>query len=104
MAMNIDDIINRDAERAAKLERHRAVKVTQDPDAPVERAVLADAIVRISRAFQRLSTEGGLTQQAVEVLVQHLSGVRVTDVRAVLKAIRQLEQEFVTPAHRKKAA
>lgn len=68
-------------------------KVTQNPDAPVERNILAQAIVDISRAAKKLA-DGGVNREAVIVLIQDRVGGPKSRIRAVLNSLADLEREF----------
>ena len=69
--------------------------VQQDKEKPIEKNVLAQAILDISRAANRLSSSG-LTRRAVIALVHDLvPSVSKTVIRGVLDGLDQLEQEFV---------
>lgn len=65
--------------------------VTQDATAPVEKAILAQAIVDMSKAAQRLSASG-LNKKSVAVLIHYHSKVPLRDVEIVLDNLRWLEQ------------
>lgn len=69
------------------------VVVRQDPEKPVERNILAQAIVDISRAAKRLA-DGGLNRDAVIVLLHDRSGIGKRDIGLVLAHLTQLEKEF----------
>lgn len=69
------------------------VVVNQDEDAPVERPVLAQAIVDISKAAQKLA-DSGLNQRAIRLLVADQSGVPMTTVGYVLNALVVLESVY----------
>jgi N-acetylglucosamine-6-phosphate deacetylase len=77
--------------------------VDQKEDAPVDRHVLAGAIVEMSKGLRSLTQRGGLTLEAVIVLTQHRCkspykfGAKPSmgEVRAVFEALSQLEQAFV---------
>lgn len=80
------------------------VVVTQDPDAPVPREVLALAIVRISAAIRQLATSG-LNRKAIVLLVAESSHQSRTAVGAVLDALEDLRRDYTTlPAPAAKGA
>ncbi len=61
---------------------------------PVERNVLAQAIVEISGAMRKL-TASGLNRDAVIVLVRDkLNGIGKREIRLVFDALADLEREF----------
>ena len=85
------------------------VRVVQDEEHPVERNVLAGAIVSISEAMASL-LRGGLTFDAIVVLTQHNCktpkkyGAKpgMADVRLVLNSLAELRQQFTTLSPRRK--
>lgn len=75
------------------------VVVKQDEEAPVERPVLAQAIVDISKAARAL-LDSGLNDRAINLLVADRSGVPITKVGYVLDALRELEDAYCQPPKR----
>lgn len=78
----------------------KSIKVTVAQDEQVvEKSVLAASIVEISRSMKRL-LESGLNREAVIILTAHTvrsyNGRKPTmsDVRAVLAALAELEKEY----------
>ncbi len=69
------------------------VNVQQDENAFVEKNILAQAIVDISKAAQALA-RGGLNRKAIVVLVAHRSKVSQRQCEEVLDALRDLEREY----------
>jgi len=69
------------------------VKVTQDEEAPVEKAVLAKAIVDISRTMMKM-LDSGLNERAIVCLVAEDSHVGKPDVRAVLHSLKSLTKTY----------
>jgi hypothetical protein len=65
--------------------------LVQDEEQPVEKAVLAQAIVDISRGLQRLQ-RGGWGRETVAVLIHHHAKVPLRDVRIVLDNLALLEE------------
>lgn len=65
--------------------------LVQDEEQPVEKAVLAQAIVDISRGVQRLQ-QGGFGRETVAILIHHHGKVPLRDVRVVLDHLAWLEQ------------
>jgi len=68
-------------------------KVIQDKDAPVEKPVLAQAIIKISVAFTRL-LESGLNERAVVAFVADATTVGRPDIRAVLASLKVLAKDY----------
>ncbi len=69
------------------------VTVEQDVAAPVERKVLAQAILDISKAANRLAASG-LNHKGIVVLVSHSAALPQSTVRAVLDALEQLAGDY----------
>lgn len=75
--------------------------VKQDEQKPVERGVLAQAIVNISSAMNKLLASG-LNRDAVIILTAHTVkpvnrfGAKpgMADIRAVFNALAELEREY----------
>lgn len=67
------------------------VQQSSDPTKVVEKPVLAQAIVDISRAAQRLS-QSGLNKKSVAVLIHYHSKVPLRDVEIVMSNIEWLER------------
>ena len=72
------------------------VKVEQDKDAPVEKLVLAQSIVEISKAMTHLLNTG-INERAIVALVADSTDVGRPDIRAVLQSLRTLEANHCTP-------
>lgn len=60
-------------------------------------ASLAEAIIKLSKAIK--STP--LTERALGVLLRDLTGVNLTEVMAILRALPRLEQEYLKQAKAK---
>lgn len=65
--------------------------VTQDVAKPIEKAILAQAIVDLSKAAQRLA-QSGLNKKSVAVLIHYHSKVPLRDVEIVMSNIEWLER------------
>lgn len=70
------------------------VNITQDPEKPVEKNILALAIKDISTALKRLQ-QSGVTKEAIIVLVKDRTRLSKEDIKTVFAALSQLEQDFV---------
>ena len=79
------------------MQKQNAAKVVikQDPIAPVEKEVLAQAIVRISECFIALR-KNGLKKEAVIVLVARSSAQSMNTVKRVLDSLETLRQDYTT--------
>ena len=66
------------------------IKVTQDPDKPVAKEVLAESIVKVGEAAESLR-KSGLNEKAIVVLLHDATKVGRPDIRAILNGLRQLK-------------
>jgi hypothetical protein len=81
----------------------REVVIEQDPEAPVEKAVLATTIVRISEAMAKLLSSG-LNERAIVVLLHDAIPARGkyggqgkitrSEIQSVLDALRDLKRRY----------
>lgn len=71
----------------------QSMRVQEDPENPVEKGVLAQAIVNISKAAQKLHQDG-LNQKAIVILLHHSTKIPMRDIQLVLENIRTLEQQY----------
>ncbi len=69
------------------------VVVEQDKEFPVEKKVLALAIVDIGTAMRALMASG-LNRKAIVVLTAHKSGYSQSTVTAVIDALEQLARDY----------
>lgn len=69
------------------------VSVQQDPEKPVEKLVLAQAIVDIAGAMKKLLASG-LNERAVVTLVAASTGFGHGTVRTVMQAINNMERDY----------
>jgi len=65
------------------------IKVEQSNEKPVEKGVLAEAIVKIGDAADALN-KSGLNEEAIVILLHAKCGVSKVDIRKVLNGLRQL--------------
>ncbi len=70
------------------------IRIVEDPEQPSEREILADAIVRLSKAAQALTQGSGLNHRAIVVLLHDHSRVPKRNIEALLRAMQQLEREY----------
>lgn len=69
------------------------LKVTQDPSKPVEREILAEAIVRMSKSVQALRASG-LNERALVALVHDHCRLPKSDIERVLHALDRLAKDY----------
>lgn len=65
------------------------VRVVKNPDQPESKEILAEAIVRIGEAFEKLK-QGGLNQKAIIILICAETKLAQRDVKTVLDALPRL--------------
>ncbi|KKL91676.1 hypothetical protein LCGC14_1892280 [marine sediment metagenome] len=65
------------------------VRVVKNPDEPETKEILAEAVVRISKALTVLQ-ESGLNEEAIVVLVRERTKLPKGAIRDVFAALRQL--------------
>lgn len=73
--------------------RSESIKVVQDISAPVEREVLAQSIVNISRSFEKL-TASGLNRRAVTILIAYDTKLGIGQIENVLGSLDTLAQNY----------
>lgn len=73
--------------------KNQTITVEQDPDAPVEKPVLAQAIVDISRAMNRLS-DSGLNRRAIVALVYDSTKLPKGTIEIVLNSLDRLARDY----------
>lgn len=77
---------------------NKDVEVIQDEENPMPVEILAEHIKAISEGVKKLMA-GPLNEKAIVLLIQHAipgtAGVRVTDIRAVLNALENLERVYL---------
>lgn len=71
----------------------RPVKIIQDPTAPVEREVLAQAIVNISKSFTKL-TQSGLNRRAIIALISDDTRFTKGTINDVLTSLESLAKNY----------
>lgn len=71
----------------------KKVKVIQDPEQPVEKEVLAQAIIKISEASDALS-RSGVNRRGVVALIHDYTKLNKGVIEAVLEALRDLRATY----------
>jgi len=69
--------------------------VVQDQDQPIEKDILAQAIVDISESAKAL-TASGLNERAIVVLLHDHTGIPMGDIKMVLHGIGELRKAYTT--------
>lgn len=71
------------------------VVVVQDEANPVEKSVLAKAIIDISMAAKKL-TSAGINRKGIVVLLSHSTKLPQTIVKAVLDGMEELQETYLS--------
>ncbi len=69
------------------------IRVTQDPEKPIAKDVLAEAIVKISKAATELRASG-INEHGVIVLLAHETKLGRTTIKMVLNALGELRRLY----------
>lgn len=67
--------------------------VVVQPEHPVKREILAEAIIRISDSIRKLC-DGGINRKAVTVLLKHSTGLTMGQIENVLDSIIDLKAMY----------
>jgi hypothetical protein len=67
--------------------------VVSQPDPPIEKPILAEAIVEISDGVTEL-LKSGVNHRAVVVLLRDQTGIAKRDIEHVLRALKSLKQDY----------
>lgn len=70
------------------------LKIKQDPKNPVPAEVIADALIKLSRAIKVLE-ETKLNRRAIVILLSHSSRVNMTDVEKVVDSLASMETDWI---------
>lgn len=73
----------------------RLTKIIQEESTPVEREVLAQAIVNISKSFDKL-LRSGLNKRAVVILIAYDTKLGIGQIENVLGSLDRLAQNYTT--------
>jgi hypothetical protein len=76
--------------------KYQGVKIEQDAEKPVEKVVLAAAILKISEAMEDLR-KSGLNEDAIIVLVRDRTGIAKGTLKAVFSALASLRRDYASP-------
>lgn len=66
------------------------IKIKKNKDKPESTEILAEAIVRIGDAFEKLK-QSGLNESAIVILVHDASKVSKSNIRLVLNSLKRLK-------------
>jgi hypothetical protein len=72
---------------------NKPVKIVQDETAPVEREVLAQDIVSISKSFDKL-LRSGLNKRAIIVLIAYDTKLGIGQIENVLGSLESLAKNY----------
>lgn len=71
------------------------VQVVQNPENEIPAKILAESIVKISE-FTKALRSAGLKDRALILLINDISGVPMSNIRAVLCALEDLSATYVS--------
>lgn len=69
------------------------MKIINNEENPVEKEILAEAIVRMSEGVQKLS-KNGLNKKAIIILIQDQTKFSKREIESVIDAIGQLQRLY----------
>ena len=82
-----------------KIERVNNIKVIKNQENPETPEILAEALIKISDAMDKLRQKGGLDDDAISALVVNMKGmsgnVSKTDVRLVMDGLARLKSYYI---------
>lgn len=82
-------------QQAPRLAPPKTRVIVTQPDPPIEKEILAAAIVRIGEAASRLQRDGSLNQRAIIVLVQdYAPELTKGQIKTVLNALPRLREMY----------
>jgi|GEM_PF-3150370 len=67
--------------------------IQKDGEKPIEKEILADAIVNVSAAMRKLSASG-LNRNAIVTLVKDATGITKKDIEQILQALVDLKRMY----------
>jgi hypothetical protein len=76
------------------MKKNTIVKIVQDEKNTVEKSILANSIVRLSKAADELRKASGLNDTALILLISASSRVGKPDVTAVLRSLENLKRDY----------
>lgn len=80
--------------RMAKEVKPPKVKIEQNPEEPVEKKVLAAALLAMSRGVESLLGSGLRLDDLVVLIARRAPSVGKPDIRAVIQALNELRHEY----------
>lgn len=72
----------------------KSVKVIQDQDKPVEKEVLADAIIKISESMSSFTSRSGLNRRAIVTLIADDTRLGKGTIEAVIDSLSELRKLY----------
>lgn len=75
--------------------QEKRIKIQQDAEKPIERAVLEAHIIEISKSMNKL-LESGLNRKAVIVLIADSTKQGKREIEYVLNSLEQLSEDYCT--------
>lgn len=82
-----------------KIERVNNIKVIKNEENPETPQVLAEALIKIGDAMEKLQQKGGLNDDAISALIVNMKGmagkVSKSDVRLVMDGLGRLKSYYI---------
>ena len=84
---------------AKKIERTNNIKVIKNGENPETPEILAEALIKISNAMEKLTQPGGINTDGITALVVNMKGlngrVTKTQVRLVMDGLARLKSYYI---------
>ena len=71
----------------------KTIVTVKQPEPPIRKEILAEAIVKVSEGFSALQASG-LNREAIVVLVQAQTKISKRDINAILNALARLKSWY----------
>lgn len=82
-----------------KIERTNNIKVIKNTENPETPEILAEALIKIGDAMERLCQKGGLDDDAISALIVNMKGMQgkigKNDVRLVMDGLSRLKSYYI---------
>lgn len=82
-----------------KQERINNIKVIKNEEKPETPEILAESLIKIGEAMERLQQKGGLDDDAISALIVNMKGmvgkVSKSDVRLVIDGLARLKSYYI---------
>jgi len=82
-----------------KIERINNIKVIKNEEKPETPEILAESLIKISDAMEKLQQKGGLDDDAISVLIVNMKGmagkISKSEVRLVINGLARLKSYYI---------